>query len=386
MTKKRFFNFSAFDLTVAAIALILVLVLIALNTLGDPARRGAMVAYLSPTSGDVPNIWLAPLNDPSQAQQITFSKMGIYDFDVSLDGRWIAYSMRDEEKRMRDIYSLDLQTGNVKQLSFCANESAECYTPAFHPDSTALAYIRSAVDETTGYGAPRIWLSDLSNGTIRSLANDSQLIGHSPQWSLDGNTIAFFSSDLSNPGVMVYNFNPQISEDTSVNFIPAQNGSVGSLSPNGLRLIFPDMVNRGLQVYTHLKIADFSQNPPSFRNLTEPNDPIDDIAVQWHPNGTRATLIRRYTDERWTQGYQLYDIDVETGQLIPLLVDEHYSHHFFTWDLTGENLLMQRLPLLLEDGSVNAQARPEIWVLNAETGQLTKIAESAYFPRWVPPK
>jgi Tol biopolymer transport system component len=386
MTKKRFFNFSAFDLTVAAIALILVLVLVALNTLGDPARRGAMVAYLSPTSGDVPNIWLAPLNNPSQAQQITFSKMGIYDFDVSLDGRWIAYSMRDEEKRMRDIYSLDLQTGNVKQLTFCANESAECYTPAFHPDSTALAYIRSAVDETTGYGAPRIWLSDLSNGTIRSLANDSQLIGHSPQWSLDGNTIAFFSSDLSNPGVMVYNFNPQISEDAGVNFIPAQNGSVGSLSPNGLSLIFPDMVNRGLQVYTHLKIADFSQNPPSFRNLTLPEDPIDDIAVQWHPNGTRATLIRRYTDERWTRGYQLYDIDVETGQLIPLLVDEHFSHHFFTWDLTGENLLMQRLPLLLEDGSVNAQARPEIWVLNAETGQLTKIAESAYFPRWVLPK
>jgi Tol biopolymer transport system component len=386
MTKKRFFNFSAFDLTVAGIALILVLVLLALNTLGDPARRGAMVAYLSPTTGDVPNIWLAPLNDPSQSQQITFSKMGIYDFDVSMDGRWIAYSMRDEEKRMRDIYSLDLQTGNVKQLTFCASESAECYTPAFHPDSTALAYIRSALDETTGYGAPRIWLSDLSNGTIRSLANDSQLIGHSPQWALDGNTIAFFSSDLSNPGVMVYNFNPQTSEDASVNFIPAQNGSVGSLSPNGLSLIFPDMVNRGLQVYTHLKIADFSQNPPSFRNLTEPSDPIDDIAVQWHPNGTRATLIRRYSDERWTQGYQLYDIDVETGQLLPLLVDEHYSHHFFTWDLTGENLLMQRLPLLLEDGSVNAQARPEIWVLNAETGQLTKIAESAYFPRWVLPK
>jgi Tol biopolymer transport system component len=386
MTKKRFFNFSAFDVTVAAIALLLLLILVALNYLGSPARRGAMVAYLYPASGDVPNIWLAPVNDSTQAQQITFSTMGIYDFDVSLDGTRIAYSMRDEEKRMRDIYMVDLQTSNIQQITFCANESAECYTPAFHPDGTAIAYIRSTVNDSTGYGAPRIWLTDLVGGTVRSLANDSQLIGHSPQWSLDGNTIAFFSGDLANPGVMVYNFNPQSSDDPALNFVPAYNGSVGSLSPNGRSLIFPDMVNRGDQVYTHLKIVDFNQNPPVFHNLTEPNEPIDDIAVQWHPDSTRATLIRRYSDERWTRGYQLYDIDVETGDVLPLLVDERYSHHFFTWDLTGKNLLMQRLPLLQEDGSNNSQARPEIWVLNVETGDLTRITESAYFPRWVLPQ
>jgi dipeptidyl aminopeptidase/acylaminoacyl peptidase len=388
MTKKRFLNFSVFDLTVAVIALLLVLILFALNTLGDPARRGAMVVYLYPASGDVPNIWLVPINEPSQAKQITFSAMGIYDFDVSLDGRWIAYSMRDEEKRMRDIYTLDLQTGNSKQITFCADESAECYTPAFHPDGSAIAYIHSTVnsDSVGGYGAPRIWLMDLVGGSLRPLADDSQMIGHSPQWSLDGNSIAFFSADLANPGVMVYNFNPQNSEDPTLNFVPAYNGSVGSLSPNGRSLIFPDLVNRGDQVYTHLKIVDFTQNPPTFRNLTEPNEPIDDIAVQWHPDGSGATLIRRYSDERWTRGYQLYDIDIETGAVLPLLVDEHYSHHFFTWDLTGENLLMQRLPLLQDDGNINAQARPEIWVLNTKTGNLTKITDSAYFPRWVLPR
>lgn len=47
---------------------------------------------------------------------------------------------------------------------------------------------------------------------------------------------------------------------------------------------------------------------------------------------------------------------------------------------------MQRLPLLDETGAVNNLARPEIWVLNYETGELIEIVESAYFPRWVIPQ
>lgn len=383
MSKKPFFKFSVFDVTVAAISLVLILLVVALNYFASPARRGAMVVYLYPASGDVPNLWLAPINEAEKAQQITFSNMGIYDFDVSADGRLIAYSARDEEKRMRDIYILDLETGSSRQVTFCAEESSECYSPAFHPSNTAIAYIRSTVDPATGYGAPRIWLSDLTNNSVRSLATDSQLIGHSPEWSLDGNTIAFYSADLASSGIIVYNFNPQTTDEAQLSLVPASSGSVGSLAPNGRSLIFPDIVFRGDQVYNHLKIVDFSQNPPTFQNLTAAEDPIDDIDVQWNPNGNRVTIIRRYSDERWTRGFQLYDIELDTGELIPLLVDERYSHSAFTWDKTGENLLMQRLPLLTEDGSINSLARPEIWVLNVESGNLIRIAESGYLPRWV---
>jgi hypothetical protein len=49
-------------------------------------------------------------------------------------------------------------------------------------------------------------------------------------------------------------------------------------------------------------------------------------------------------------------------------------------------LVVQRLQLLNDDGEVNSGARPEIWVLNSETGDLTRIAQQAYFPRWVMPE
>lgn len=386
--KKTILGLSQFDATVITVVIVLIVATVVIAYLGRPARLGAMIAYLYPASDDVPNLWLAPLDNPDDAQQVTFSNIGIYDFDTDRQGRTIAYSMRDEETLSRDIYLLDLQSGNTRQVTFCGDEASECYTPVFHPSDPVIAYVR--VTQNSGSnrfgGAPRIWVLDLAFGTNRQLATDSQLIGHSPVWSDDGNTIAYYSADLASQGVMVYNFDPQASDTQSLNFVPALNGSVGALAPNGRSLLVPDIVNRGEQVFTYLKMVDFTQSPATFGNFTDPNAPIDDIAVEWQPSGDRATIARRYTDNRWTRGYQLYEIDIETGEETTLIFDEQYSHHFFTWDHAGERLLMQRLPLLNDDGSINNLARPEIWVLDYTSGELTLVTDSAYLPRWVIPQ
>jgi len=387
--EKRFLGLKTFDLTVLLVVVGLVIAVAAISYMSNPARRGKMVAYLYPASGDVPNIWLSSVENPDDARQITFSAMGIYDFDVDGRGQRIAYSARDEETRTLDIYLLDLTSGNARQVTFCAEEDAECYTPVFHPTDPVIAYVRVNSNSSTnsfGTGAPRIWVLDLATNTNRPLSQDSQLIGHSPAWSDSGNTIAYYSADLASPGVMVYNFNPQVTETQTLNFVPTYNGSVGSLSPNGLQLVVPDIVSREQQVFTYLKLVDFSESPATFRNFTDPNGATDDISAQWHPDGEHVTVGRRYTDDRWTRGYQLFEIDAESGEVTTLLFDERYGHYFFAWDDSGENLLMQRLPLLNDDGTINNLARPEIWVLEYETGNLIRITEEAYFPRWVIPE
>ncbi|MGJ3238630.1 MAG: TolB family protein [Anaerolineae bacterium] len=383
------FGLRLFDLIVLMIAAILVVAVLIVWYFVSPARLGKMVAYLAPASGDVPNIWLVPVDNPDDARQVTFVEMGIYDFDVDGRGQTIAYSARDEVQRARDIYTLDLTTGVERRVTFCGEENAECYTPAFHPDDPVIAYVRveNGIQATGGSaGAPRVWVLDLVTGTERQLAPDSQLIGHSPIWSDSGDTIVFYSADLANPGVLVYNFNPQVRETQTLNFVPASNGSVGSLSPNGLRLIVPDIVQRESQIFTYLKLVDFREDPVVFTNFTDPNGVTDDIVSSWHPDGQRITVGRRYTDERWTRGYQLFEIDVNTGEITTLLFDERFGHYYFDWDNEGEDLLMQRLPILAEDGSINNLARPEVWVMNYETGDLIRVADSAYYPRWVLPR
>ena len=70
------------------------------------------------------------------------SGMGIYDFAVDTQGQSIAYTMRDEVNLTRDIYILDLDSGDERRLTFCGDASAECFSPVFHPNDPVIAYTR----------------------------------------------------------------------------------------------------------------------------------------------------------------------------------------------------------------------------------------------------
>lgn len=389
--QRRFLGLSAFDATILGAIVILIGAILLATYLGNPARQGAMVAYLYPLENPVQNIWVAPIQNPEQARAVTDSVMGIYDMDVSPDGRFIAYSEQDADTRLMDIYLIDLETGTRSRITNCGQENDDCRTPTFHPEGRVLAYTRQTVDRSSanlGIGIPRIWLLDLSTQpyTTRPISDDSQLIGHSPQWSDDGNTLAFFSADVGNPGVLVYNFNPQADDRAGLYFIPSQHGAVGALSPNGRQLIVPDIVDRAGVFVTYLKHVDLTVSPPEIRNFTDPNGEFDDISVQWNPDGRHVTIERRDTTASGTRGFQLYQVDTQTDTIVPLLVDPLYSHHYFEWDPSGRYVVIQRLQLLNANGSSASQARPEIWVLDTEAGALTRIADQAYQPRWVIPQ
>jgi len=385
MTTKRA-PINRFDLTVWAVSLTLIAAIVGVSVMAEANAHRVYIAYLSPAYGGIQDIWITPLDDPDAAEQLTNSSSGIFNFGVSQDGRKIAYADRDDETGLTDIFLLDLQTRQSIQLTNCAAQGDDCKTPVFHPNDQAIAYERMSFNRSMGAGpgAIRIWLLDLTTPdyTTRRLFDDSQIIGHSPQWSGNGDRIAFYNSDIAAPGVIVYDFGAGENE-TPLKLVPSNYGSVGSLSPNGQFLVFPEPIRRGEQVFTYLQLADLAES--EFNELTGANDPVDDIAAQWHPDGQEIVMARRYTDDRWTAGHQLYTLNIDTGEVEPLVVDERYSHGFFAWDEGGERLLMQRFPLLGEDGEPDTQARPEIWVYDRATNELTLIAKNVFFPRWITP-
>ena len=103
---------------------------------------------------------------------------------------------------------------------------------------------------------------------------------------------------------MLYNLAPVSDDDAQLRFIPSSYGVMGTLSPNGQQVIFPDLVFRDGQFYGHLQIADLADK--EFAAFTDSNGPIDDVAAQISPDGQTVAIARRYTDSRWTQGHQLY--------------------------------------------------------------------------------
>ena len=372
-------------IVVIAIALCMVGVMVA-SIIGNPANRTPRVAYLYPAYGGVPNVWASDIDNPDEAQQLTFSELGIYDYDVSPDGHFLVFSeYAGENGELVTIRMLDIPNNKVIELVDCVSSTAFCTTPSFSPNGQRLAYQRS--ESFNGrFGLSRIWLVDMTSTNYETtpLITDAQVVGHSPIWSQDNKTIAFYSADTTQQGILIYDFIPRADDDVQLRFIPSSHGTMGTISPNGQQIIFPEIVQKQNTFYSHLRIAD--QHNKEFSSFTNPEEPIDDAVAEWSPNGKTVALARRYSDDRWTQGYQLYLMDASTDTAAtPIVFDARYNTSYFRWNSTGERLVLQRFPLLNENGTPNGKGMPEIWVYDLETDTLTFVMENAFIPQWGSP-
>ncbi len=350
--------------------------------LSDPARRSARVAYLYPALAAEQNVWLSDIDTPSHRQQLTFSERGVFDFDISHDGRWLAYAERTASGSVT-LRLLDIPSGQTRDLVDCAALNALCTAPVFSPNGDMLAYQRAEALGTS-YGLSRIWLVNMTSPSYDTipLIDDTQIVGHSALWSGDSKTLSFYSADSSQPGILLYDLVPRDDDEAQLRFIPSAHGTMGALAPNGRQVIFPDLAFRDNQFYSHLKIADLAEK--EFAAFTDSNDPIDDVAAQFSPDGRSVAIARRYTDSRWTPGHQVYlrelAADAEDWQAVAY--DPDYNTSYFRWDAGGDRLVMQRFPLYA-DAASGRPAGPEVWIQDLISGESRKIIEDAYLPQWV---
>lgn len=340
--------------------------------------RRPRIAYLGPASGTPYNIWIADPTDPTSAEQVTFAPSGIFNYSVSPDGSKIAFSERNSSTGTSDIKLLDLDSGGLQQLTNCID--ADCTTPVWRPDGKVIGYERVELNGNfteMDVSPTRVWLLDLSTtpASTRPLFSDSQMLGYGLQWSADGNRITVF--DYNSQGILFHQFEP---ESTIV--IPSRYGSVGALSPDGTQVVYPEVLLTESEARSYLQLVDLETQ--DIRPMTSLDDPIDDDTAAWSPDGKRLAIGRRYLDDRFTRGKQLYLMNPDDGSAEELLVDPLYQMGSFAWNPNGTQLVLQRFPDPMAMEDPNNPSKPEIWVIDVNTKALTKIAEDAFYPRWVP--
>jgi Tol biopolymer transport system component len=338
----------------------------------DSARDSASaprVVYLAPADALRRNLYAANLST-GERDQLTDSAVGIEDYAVSPDGARIAYTQLNLDGTS-DIWLLEMVTGVSHPLTACVD--ALCSAPAWHPDGARIAYQRADFNPATDRAEYRAWVVDantLETGLL--LPDEPQWHGIEPQWDPTGQRVALFDDTL--PGIRVRTL---ASGDNTL--IQNFQETSGVFAPDGTRLVYP-VITRGAigqQFYTHLEMIDFElvERAP----LSGPDDaPVDDGRAVWSADGARLLVARRYLDERFTAGKQLYLLDVASGSAEPVVVDAAYNHAAQQWSADERWIVFQRFAL------AEADAAPSVWVFDQQTGNLTQVAENALFPAWLP--
>ena len=191
-------------------------------------------------------------------------------------------------------------------------------------------------------------------------------------WSPTGQRIAVF--DAAAQGIRIHDY-----AAGSDAIIESMQGVVGRWSPDGQKLVYPMLTQGALgsEFYTTLEITDLEAM--TRQPIGGPDGaPVNDGEGVWSPGGQRLVVTRRYLDDRYTAGKQIYLLTLETGEAQPLVVDAAYYHAAVSWDPSGERIIFQRYPLR------QPGARPSVWTYDLGTGELRQVADNAMMPQWIP--
>jgi dipeptidyl aminopeptidase/acylaminoacyl peptidase len=128
-------------------------------------------------------------------KQLTKENYNVISFDLSPDGKTIAYSHGKSPEANDNVYTdislVDIETGNIKSI---ANTGAGETSPSFSPDGKLIAYYCST-DPVDWAGAKHAKIYSLENGKNWRLKSTPDENGGVVGWTPDGKNVLWSESN-----------------------------------------------------------------------------------------------------------------------------------------------------------------------------------------------
>lgn len=352
-------------------------------TVGEPR-----VAYLWPT-GRPADLYARTL-DGRETTRLTETPWGVLDFRLSEDGSGVVYAAQRDDGGT-DIRLLDLTDGSDELLYGCAAET-QCLAPALSPDGDLLAFEHATmVVEISGSPAPSpsaVWALRLGSEGEAFPISPQDHAGFSPTWSPSGE-LAYYDETLQAVAIVDTRSGP---EPLPFQYIPSGLGLVGTWSPDGSHLVYPEIAftdteSSGGQgdeggsepvFFSHLYRVEVATGEAV--DLSGSGEPlVEDSSPVYSPDGAWIAFARKFLEsERWTLGRQAWLMRPDGSEAHQLTDAPEFNYAAFSWSPDSSAIVALRF----NPGDINQPG--EIWLIDLEGGEPRRLVVGGFLPQWIP--
>jgi Tol biopolymer transport system component len=338
-------------------------------------------------------LYLWPANDTAQLyaldpgtgsrEFLAGAEAGVLDYAVGARGEQVVYAAVRADGGV-DLRRLDLASGE-DTLEFACPEGIPCQALDLDPDGARLAFERSSWVAGAGGrqipGPRQVWELELTRQAEPTLLGPAEHDTSAPIWSPAG-LLAFYDSDLRSMTVV------DSRQGVPINQLPNELGLPGDWTPDGESLVLANMLFQeagadspategGAEFYSHLFAFDVLT--AAARDLSqEGGGPVEDASPSTSPDGHWIAFARKYLDDRWTPGRQVWVMQPDGSRARPLTADPDFNHSGLNWSPDSTSLVYVRV------NQTSLLASPEIWLVELDQGQPRLLIAGAYTPRWIP--
>jgi Tol biopolymer transport system component len=303
------------------------------------SRDGRHLTYSVFTESS--NIWELPIPDStpvsiSSARPVTSGNQVVEGFDVSADGRWLAFDT--DRSGNPDIYRLALPSGEPERLT---TDPHEDFGPEWSPDGREITFhaIRG--------GVRQIFVMD-ADGRRQVQVTEGTDDERGPVWAADGTAI-YFKHRFNQPGQEVR----VVARDRAGRWGPARSVLRGdvlqlAVSPGGGHLAFS--TSAGLTVS-----GPAGENPRVLVPVTDPATQVQPNYVSWSADGKAVYYLALDPKQRAT----VWSVAL-TGSVRRLLV--RFDDPGKEWHRFGFRARGKRFYLILGDRQSDIWTTGLSWV------------------------
>jgi len=344
----------------------------------DPAR----VIYLWPANGTAQLYALDPVS--GDRQFLAGAEAGVVDYAVSTHGERLVYAAQRPDGGV-DLRQLDLTSGEDTLVYPCP-EGIRCQALDLDPAGKRLAFEKSSWVTGAGGrqipGPKQVLELELQSPAEPTLLGPAEHDTSAPDWSPVG-LLAFYDGSLRSMTVVDPRQGPP---PPTISLLPNELGLLGSWSPDGASLVLAEMLFQegsstatGDQAAFYSHLVAFDVLTSATQDLSrEGGELVEDASPAVSPDGRWVAFARKYLDQRWTPGRQLWVMRSDGSQARQLTFEPDFNHSGLNWAPDSASLVYVRVD------QTSLTPSPDIWLMELEQAEPRLLAEGAYTPRWIP--